>query len=83
MANHGITILIWFRNFFKQIEGGNDTDMELIDIVENLEFNLWKLPIFQISTIHQGNSLQANAWGYKNSHSPKTNGIGVHAKPLC
>ena len=40
MANHGITILIWFRNFFKQIEGGNDIDMELIDIVENLEFNL-------------------------------------------
>ena len=61
MANHGITILLWFRNFFKQIEGGDNTDMELIDIIENLEFNLRKLPIFQISTIHQGNNLQANA----------------------
>jgi hypothetical protein len=27
--------------------------MELIDIVENLEFNLRKLPIFQISTVFQ------------------------------
>ena len=42
MANHGITILLWFKNFFKQIEGGDDIDMELIDIVENLEFNLQK-----------------------------------------